>query len=262
MKQEGPSSWDRESLKNPHRQADKARRVRQMFSGIAGRYDLLNHLLSFNQDRRWRRRAVRRAEPRAGQRVLDLCCGTGDLAWEFVRQNPALGQVIGLDFAEPMLHRAAQKGPRRGAPARGSRGNEAPVKWICGDAQRLPLAEGSCDAAACAFGLRNLEDPGKALEELHRVLKPGGRLVILEFAWPKNGVISWLYQGYFRLVLPVIGNIIAQDRNRAYHYLPASVKSFATEVQLETRLRESGFKVMHREEWACAAVLVLVAGKP
>lgn len=261
MNQETKSSWRRDDLKNPHRAPDKRRRVQAMFSGIAGTYDLLNHLLSLNLDRRWRRRAVQLARVQPGQSVLDLCCGTGDLSLEFARAQPDLAEIVGVDFAPPMLARAAQKTARLCRSQKHDRCKTIALKWLCRDVERLDLGENRFDCVSCAFGLRNLQNLSAALKQVYRMLKSTGRLVILEFALPDNQFLAWAYACYFRLALPVIGSIIAMDRNSAYHYLPASVSTFDTAAQIEKLLGKIGFKNLHVEKLSAGAVLAFVALK-
>ena len=262
MNQETNSSWRRDDLKDPHRAGDKRRRVRAMFSGIAGSYDLLNHLLSLNLDRRWRRRAVQLARVGPGQSVLDLCCGTGDLALEFARSHPDLAEIIGVDFAPPMLEIAAQKSEKLSRRQRHDRCNNIVFKWLCQDVEHLDLGADRFDCVSCAFGVRNLQDLPTGLKNIFHLLKPGGRVVILEFALPRNRLLGWGYACYFRLVLPVIGSIIAADRNGAYHYLPASVATFDAAVQIDSLLRKFGFTDIRIERLSAGAVLAFVALKP
>lgn len=197
--------------------------VSQMFCDIAGTYDLLNHVLSGNQDVRWRRRAIRQLCPRGGESILDLCCGTGDLTLEIAKQQPRC-QVVGADFAVPMLNIAQQKGIEPLAAA---------------DALRLPFAEGTFDAATVAFGVRNFEDTKVGLGELRRVLKPTGRLMVLEFMRPTSVVIQRAF-GAFNVVLAPLGRAISGHSN-AYDYLPQSIGGFYTCKEFEALLREVGF---------------------
>lgn len=202
------------------------RRVRAMFESIAGRYDLLNHLLSCNQDKRWRRRAVRLLSPRRGERVLDLCCGTGDLAFECLRQQPSC-RVIAADFALPMLQIASDKS-----------GYGLPM--LAGDALRLPFAEETFDAVAVAFGARNFENTRAGLCEIARVLRPGGRVLILEFMRPTSPLLQHGFGLFFQHVLPLVGRAVSRH-DCAYNYLPASVNEFYTRREFESLLRETGF---------------------
>lgn len=201
--------------------------VRAMFNRVAPRYDLLNHLLSFNQDRRWRARAVERLAPvlgRPGVRVLDLCCGTGDLLQAL--QAECRGFVFGCDFSPAMLEQARCKAPR--------------CVLVEADALRIPLADGVLDLVAIAFGFRNLADYRAGLEEMRRVLKPGGTLAILEFSRPPNRLWASLYGLYSRRVLPLLGGLISGHPS-AYRYLPASVRRFPSPKELADEMRGTGF---------------------
>ena len=264
MRQPGNEIWDEASLRDPHAVADKRARVRAMFESIAGRYDLLNRVLSLGLDRRWRRRAAALAAVKAGERVLDVCCGSGDLAREFVRAEPGLEMVVGVDFSEGMLAQARGKGPIRvaGEGAGGSdRYKQLSIHWLCGDAERLGFAGESFDCVSCAFGVRNLGSVSAGLGEMRRVLVPGGRLVILEFSVPENRWLRRLYGLYFRFVLPAVGSMMSGDRTKAYHYLPASVRRFDTAGQFVTRMHEAGFSEVETFRLSGSAVLCLRARK-
>ena len=205
--------------------------VREMFSSIAPRYDLLNHLLSFNVDRLWWRRAARAFAAtlsRHDARVLDLCCGTGDMAFALLRQAGHAGPLImGADFSHPMLRRAGQKS----ASTR--------LRWIEADALRLPLPDGSLDLVTAAFGFRNLADYDSGLREIARVLRPGGEAGILDFGEPR-GLLSAVYRLYFRHILPTIGTAISGVKG-PYQYLPASVERFPAPQEMLARMRAAGF---------------------
>jgi demethylmenaquinone methyltransferase/2-methoxy-6-polyprenyl-1,4-benzoquinol methylase len=209
---------------------EKRRYVRQIFSEIAPRYDFLNHLLSFNIDRGWRRRALEALEWRRSPRgtYLDLCAGTLDVAAELARDPAFGGLVVGADFAEPMLRAGAGKV------------STAAVVPVLADALALPLASGSVAGAVVAFGIRNVADLDAALAEVHRVLVPGGRFVILEFATPRSFVVRSVYHAYFHHVLPAIGGAISRQRT-AYRYLPRSVAAFPSEPELARRMALAGF---------------------
>lgn len=214
----------------PSRGSDRERQVRRIFSEIAPRYDLLNHVLSLNVDRRWRRRAVdllgwTRA-PRGT--YLDACAGTYDLALELAGREGFDGTVVASDFAAPMLREGADK--LEGAP----------VRPVCGDSLRLPFPDGTFQGATVGFGVRNLADLGRGLRELHRVLAPGGRLVVLEFTIPPNPVVRSLYMLYFTRILPLVGRIVS-GHPWAYTYLPESVKGFPGPEGLEEMMSEAGF---------------------
>lgn len=210
--------------------ATKREYVRAMFSDIAPRYDLLNHLLSFNADRRWRRRAIARLDwqraPRG--RYLDLCAGTLDVALELARQPGFAGQVVGSDFAEPMLRIGASKT------------SGAPVFGVVSDALALPLPDASCDGAIVAFGVRNLDDLDGGLREAARVLKPGARFVVLEFTTPPSAIVRAVYGAYSNRLLPVIGGLISGNA-AAYRYLPESISRFPSASELGGRLRAAEF---------------------
>lgn len=202
------------------------REVRSMFSRIAGRYDLLNRLLSAGIDRRWRDRTVRRAGPLQGRLVVDACCGTGDLALEFAAAG---ARVVGVDFTPEMLRHAGPKASVRSLPG----------VFVHGDAMRLPVASGSADVCSVAFGVRNLADPDLGLRELARVLKPGGKLFVLEFSPPPPGVLGVLYRFYFLKVLPWIGGFISGDRE-AYRYLPRTVSAWPEPDAFRRQLEGAG----------------------
>jgi demethylmenaquinone methyltransferase / 2-methoxy-6-polyprenyl-1,4-benzoquinol methylase len=209
---------------------EKASHVRRMFSAIAPRYDLLNHLLSLNVDRRWRRRAVDRL---AWERVprgsyLDNCSGTLDLAVELARREGFEGRVVGSDFTLAMLEHGADKV------------RELPVHPSCGDALSLPHPDACFDGATVGFGVRNLADLERGLGEMARVLRPGARLVILEFTTPRWQPLRGLYFLYFLKILPLVGRLVSRHGS-AYSYLPASVLRFPEPDRLAEMMREAGF---------------------
>lgn len=203
-----------------------------MFDAIAARYDFLNHLLSAGIDRRWRRRAIASLQLRGGERILDVCTGTADLAIAARTATPSASQVLGVDFAGEML--------KIGRDKLAALGLASSVQLVRGDAMRVPAASGSVQGATVAFGIRNVEDPQAACDELLRALAPGGRVAVLEFAIPRAQLIRQLYLWYFRRVLPAIGRLVSRH-NAAYRYLPASVAAFATPDEFVTILRKSGF---------------------
>jgi len=212
-----------------------ARAVREMFTSIAPRYDLLNHILSCNVDRIWWRRTARTFQhilARPDARVLDLCCGTGDMTFALRRQaGSASPRIVGADFSHAMLQRAAVK-------SAGLSDGSAP-DWIEADALHLPIPSGYFDLVTSAFGFRNLADYDAGLREIVRVLRPGGECGILDFGEPK-GVLGSLYRLYFKQVLPRIGTLISGVRG-PYAYLPSSVERFPAPKEMLVRMKAAGF---------------------
>ncbi len=206
------------------------RKIRAMFGAIAPTYDFLNHLLSFSVDRYWRRVTRKQLEARLEPcgRALDLCTGTADLALEMARISP----VTACDFSRPMLMRGMHKVQRRETAN--------PILFVQGDALALPFPSRTFQVATIAFGLRNLEDYGRGLGEVARVLRAGGYLAVLEFAAPDSRIFGALYRIYFERLLPVIGGLIS-GRVAPYRYLPESVKGFPPRVELEGLFVDAGF---------------------
>ena len=224
-----PEVATEESMLVPADRATKRAFVRGMFSAIAPRYDLLNHLLSFNIDRRWRRRAIAALgwkDAPAGTYV-DLCAGTLDVAASLAREAGFQGRVLGADFAEPMLRAGREKITARVSP-------------VVADALELPLPNECASGAIVAFGIRNVSDLDAALREVFRILDHNARFVILEFTTPRNPLMRSLYHFYFHRLLPVIGGLVSGHRT-AYRYLPASVAQFPGETELARRMGAAGF---------------------
>ncbi len=211
---------------------EAAKWVQDMFADVAPRYDLLNHLLSLNIDRGWRKaltETLRPALARPDARVLDLCCGTGDVLLDLQAQSA--NTVLGADFCHPMLVSAGAKAKRKGF--------RAPL--FEGDAMQLPVRDGSLDAISIAFGFRNLVDYRAALKELKRVLQPGGTLAILEFSHPSGALMKAAYGFYSRIILPTVGSLVSGSRE-AYTYLPESIRKFPRAQELRTMMQETGFE--------------------
>jgi demethylmenaquinone methyltransferase/2-methoxy-6-polyprenyl-1,4-benzoquinol methylase len=205
--------------------------VRRMFNNISRRYDFLNHFLSAGIDRIWRKKAIKLSGLAAGNTFLDVACGTGDLSVEAAKSNPK--KIVGVDFAENMLSGFRAK--------KESLGLDGKVEIIQASAEELPFAEGAFDVAAVAFGARNFGDLKKGLAEMHRVLKSGGRVVVLEFSKPKVFPIRELYFMYFRHILPAVGKIVSGDGG-AYAYLPESVSAFPDGDDFEEVMRIVNFR--------------------
>jgi demethylmenaquinone methyltransferase/2-methoxy-6-polyprenyl-1,4-benzoquinol methylase len=209
-----------------------------MFDRIAGRYDLLNTLMTAGRHHSWRVRAADRAEVGSGDSVLDVCCGTGDLTFELARRVSPGGHVVGCDFSEPMLDLAREKAVKRGAPVR--------FEWA--DALQLPYDDDRFDAVTVGFGVRNFADRDKGLREMARVLKPGGRLVILEFTEPARPPFSTFYSLWFDRIVPVLGRLTPNPE--AYSYLAESVHSFPDPPGLAAKMDAAGFE---RIRWLLTA---------
>lgn len=226
-----------------------AQGVRTMFSGIAGRYDLLNHLLSLNVDKLWRRRLRNRLAPILASpeaRIIDVACGTGDVAIELARGSKAY--IVGTDFCRPMLAIAHRK----------SRGS---IDYVESDAMALSFPDGWFDALTIAFGLRNVANRTTALREFHRVLRPGGMLAVLEFSKPAIPGLASVFDLYFRKILPRIGGALSGSRS-AYEYLPGSVGKFPDQERLAALIGECGFTDVRYENLTGGIAAIHSATKP
>ncbi len=224
-----PPAWDRDTLQDPHAQADKATRVRAMFDAIALTYERVNRLVSLGRDAAWRRKATAAAGVSSSDVVLDVCCGTGDMIRTFAGQVPAPRLLVGVDFAAEMLACGRYNGI------------ETPVQLVRADALRLPLGDETVNVVSCTFGVRNFEDLRAGLCEMYRVLRPGGRVVILEFALPENPLLRWGYRLYCESILPRLAVLISRDKTGAYRYLPSSIRTFERRDALAGRLEQVGF---------------------
>lgn len=237
---DAPAWSGRDLAGNPHRTGDKADRVQRMFAAIAPSYDLNNRLHSFGRDQAWRRAAVHMAELRKSDSVLDVACGTGDLTRAFADAGAAI--VVGLDFTAEMLDIARTK---RLAPHSSPVTNT--ISYVQGDAMALPFDDASFDVLSIAFGIRNVSDPARALREFRRVLRPGGRLIVLEFSEPRFAPARWFNNIYSKRIMPITATLISRDRSGAYRYLPKSVETFMSPSQMKSAMEAAGFKVTRQK---------------
>ncbi|MEL7499183.1 MAG: bifunctional demethylmenaquinone methyltransferase/2-methoxy-6-polyprenyl-1,4-benzoquinol methylase UbiE [Planctomycetota bacterium] len=205
-------------------------RVRNMFSEIAPNYDRMNHLLSMNVDRYWRWRTVRKLAPNTSDPILDVCTGTGDLAFAFHKYTQGKVHVVGSDFCFPMLKIGMDKAEKTGRP----------VQFIEADSQSLPFDDDQFQIVSAAFGLRNVADTNLGLKEMTRVCKPGGKVAVLEFSQPRRQPIKFAYGWYFKNVLPRVGQFLARNDASAYNYLPDSVGEFPCYERLTERMLDAG----------------------
>jgi len=220
------------------RLSDKGEKIQQMFGAIAPRYDFLNRLLSFGIDRRWRTKAVRLLKYRDGARILDVATGTGDVALEIARSTPASVRITGADFCREMVELGEVKVAASPYADR--------IDFRVAPCEDLPFPDNTFDSITIAFGIRNVVDRKLGLAEMWRVLRPGGRLIILEFSTPRSHLFRQLYYFYFRRLLPVIGGLFS--RYNAYKYLPDSVLEFPSHEEFSRMIAEAGFKNIHIKE--------------
>ena len=209
-------------------------RIRSMFDHIAPSYDFLNHLLSFNVDHYWRWRTTRLVPPHGTAPILDLCTGTGDLAFAYDRAAQGRVPIVGADFSHEMLCRAEAKAAKNKTLGR--------IRFLEADAQHLPFPDNQFQITAVAFGLRNVTDADRGIAEMVRVTQPGGRVAVLEFSQPRGWLFGRLYRFYFRKVLPLVGQTISRSKDSAYRYLPESVLEFPDGEALAGRLRAQGLE--------------------
>ena len=226
--------------------------TRGMFTAIAPRYEFLNQILSLGLDRYWRKKAVDLLMPTSNELILDIATGTGDILIEIAKRNLST-QIYGIDFSQRMLDLARIKVNKLGF--------DKDISFQIGSGELLPYADKSFDGVLCAFGIRNFYDIKKGLMEFYRILKPGGRLVILEFSMPKNPVIGYVYECYFNFILPKIGNLISGHEN-AYTYLPESVADFPNQRKFIDRIKKSGFNKASFIELSLGIVSIHSSHKP
>jgi demethylmenaquinone methyltransferase/2-methoxy-6-polyprenyl-1,4-benzoquinol methylase len=220
------------------RLSDKGEKIQQMFGAIAPRYDFLNRLLSFGIDRRWRKKAVRLLKYREGARILDVATGTGDVALEIARCTPASVKVTGADFCREMVELGEVK--VAASPYAGR------IDLKVAPCEDLPFANDTFDSITIAFGIRNVVDRKLGLAEMWRVMRPGGRMIILEFSTPRSRLFRQLYYFYFRRLLPIVGGLFS--RYNAYKYLPDSVLEFPSHEEFSKMISEAGFRNIHIHE--------------
>ena len=233
--------------------------IGQLFDRIASSYDRLNHLLSLSIDRRWRRKAVSLLSnsltsnsPQGGLNVLDVAIGTADLTLELLRQRKA-SHVTGLDLSREMMRIGQNKAAKFGCSDK--------IRFDYGSALEMPYVDASFDAVTCAYGVRNFSDMDKGLQEMFRVLREGGELMILEFSYPQNRLVRWAYDLYFTHILPHVGNILSRDKG-AYTYLNRSVRSFPYGEAFCEHLRQAGFVVLACRPLTFGITTVYHARKP
>jgi demethylmenaquinone methyltransferase/2-methoxy-6-polyprenyl-1,4-benzoquinol methylase len=233
------------------RLSDKGEKIQQMFGAIAPRYDFLNRLLSFGIDRRWRTKAVRLLKYRDGSRILDVATGTGDVALEIALRTPESVKITGADFCKEMVDLGAIK------VATSPYADRIDLKVApCED---LPFANNTFDSITIAFGIRNVVDRKLGLAEMWRVLRPGGRMIILEFSTPRSLLFRQLYYFYFRRLLPVVGGMFS--RYNAYKYLPDSVLEFPSQEEFSRMMADAGFRNIHLHELTFGIATIYVGEK-
>ena len=230
---------------------NKKEEVKQMFDAIAGSYDFLNHVLSLNIDKIWRRRLIKLLGRSSPKTILDVATGTGDLALAALRINPEI--IKGVDIATGMLEIGRKKIL--------SRGEESRITLVEGDSENLPFEDQEFDAVMVAFGVRNFENPLKGLKEMSRVISPGGVVAILEFTMPLHFPVRPLYKFYFKRILPLIGKVISKDFS-AYRYLPESVEAFAQREVFLNLMKDAGFESVHYRIQSFGIAAIYIGNRP
>jgi demethylmenaquinone methyltransferase / 2-methoxy-6-polyprenyl-1,4-benzoquinol methylase len=226
----------------------RAAKVKELFTLIVPRYDLMNDLQSGGLHRYWKTRAVALARPAAGDRALDLCCGTGDIARALARRG---AKVVGLDFSPAMLQFARAKAEKAGLA----------LDFVCGDAQQLPFPDNSFDIVTVGYGLRNLAVWETGLREMTRVARPGGRVVVLEFGKPQSAVWRGIYFAYLRLLVPVLGKIVCGDAS-AYAYILESLKQYPAQRAVADKMRQFGLSQIQTLEYLGGVMSINFGVKP
>ena len=244
-------------MSNNQADSEKSVKVRKFFGLIASRYDLANRILSFGIDRHWRRAAVKSVGDCRGSDVLDMCCGSGDLAFCFAENGGGATSVTGCDFCEEMIDIAKSK---ESLLRSGGRLDGIEFRWVVDDCSRLGMDDGSFDIVTCGFGVRNMADLSAGLGEMYRLLRQGGKVCILEFSLPRFFVLRWLYLLYFCMVLPILGGLIT-GRFKAYRYLAWSVVQWDRQVDLPGELEKAGFNEVYVRKFTFGVVSIYVAKK-
>ncbi|MDD2366893.1 MAG: bifunctional demethylmenaquinone methyltransferase/2-methoxy-6-polyprenyl-1,4-benzoquinol methylase UbiE [Desulfuromonadaceae bacterium] len=233
------------------RLSDKGEKIQQMFGAIAPRYDFLNRLLSFGIDRRWRTKAVRLLKYNEGSRILDVATGTGDVALEIALRTPRSVKITGADFCQEMVELGALK--VAASPYRDR------IDFKVAPCEDLPFANNTFDSVTIAFGIRNVVDRKLGLAEMWRVLRPGGRVIILEFSTPRSHLFRQLYYFYFRQLLPMVGGLFS--KYKAYKYLPDSVLEFPSQSEFSRMIAQAGFRNIHIHELTFGIATIYVGEK-
>ena len=229
-------------------------RVQRMFASIAPRYDFMNHLLSMNTDRYWRWRTVRLVPPAGEHPILDLCTGTGDLAFAYNKAAGGKTPIVAADFCHEMLEVGRQKKLKRG--------DQLPIEFVQADAQSLQFDDNTFQLVTVAFGLRNVADTDLGLREMTRVCRPGGKVAVLEFSLPRWQPLRGVYGWYFRSVLPRLGQMFARNDDSAYSYLPQSVTEFPEYEALATRMQAAGLEAVEFHPFTFGVATLYIGTKP